>query len=227
NMARAFSYQETVHAKAYDFLEATLGINSCEGFINDPISTKKIEDIFKYLNEDFCTQLAIFSGGVEGVSLFSSFAILLSFLKDNRFKGIGQILSWSTLDENLHSKFGIDLFKTYCREESVIPNTEAIYEAFRLIVENEVFVLNQIFIKGDLPSVRYEEALAFLYYRANMKLIELELEPLFPSWKEYRNLKSIFDLQVFGKTQNDFFALSRNGGAYSAMSSRDYSNISF
>ena len=44
--------------------------------------------------------LAIFSAFTEGVNLFSSFAVLLSFKLDNKLKGVGQIVEWSIRDES-------------------------------------------------------------------------------------------------------------------------------
>lgn len=97
-MARAFSFFETIHAAAYSYLNDVLGLNEYEEFIQDPIAVSKIETFFKTYPPK--VNLAVFSGAGEGVSLFSSFAILLSFNRDGRFKGLAQIISWSSIDEN-------------------------------------------------------------------------------------------------------------------------------
>ena len=90
-MARAFSFFETIHAAAYSYLNDVLGLNEYEEFINDPIACSKIDTFFqKYPDK---VSLAVFSGAGEGVSLFSSFAVLLSFNKDGRYKGLAQIIS--------------------------------------------------------------------------------------------------------------------------------------
>lgn len=96
-MARAFSFFETIHAAAYSYLNDVLGLNEYEEFIQDPVAIKKIETFFSTYSPK--VKLAVFSGAGEGVSLFSSFAILLSFNIDGRFKGLAQIISWSALDE--------------------------------------------------------------------------------------------------------------------------------
>ena len=101
-MARAFSFFETLHAAAYSYLNDVLGLNEYEEFIQDPVAIKKIEAFFSTYPSK--VKLAVFSGAGEGVSLFSSFAILLSFNIDGRFKGLAQIISWSALDEQcVHS----------------------------------------------------------------------------------------------------------------------------
>ena len=60
--------------------------------------------------------LAIFSAFSEGVSLYSSFAVLYSFQMRNLLKGIGQQMKWSVRDESLHSKMGCQLFRHMCEE---------------------------------------------------------------------------------------------------------------
>ena len=57
--------------------------------------------------------LAIFSAFTEGVNLFSSFAILLSFKMRNKLKGVGQIVEWSIRDESMHSEAGCWLLEHY------------------------------------------------------------------------------------------------------------------
>lgn len=98
-MARAFSFFEQIHAHAYNHLSDTLGLNEFEAFLSDPVAQQKVEKFFAPCVSDK-VQLAIFSGAGEGVSLFASFAILLAFNKTGRMKGLAQIISWSSIDEN-------------------------------------------------------------------------------------------------------------------------------
>jgi ribonucleotide reductase beta subunit family protein with ferritin-like domain len=98
-MARMFSAFEQIHAQAYNYLSDTLGINEFEEFLSDPVAQQKVEKFFQSCSSDKVS-LAVFSGAGEGVSLYSSFAILLAFSKDGRFKGLAQIISWSAIDEH-------------------------------------------------------------------------------------------------------------------------------
>ena len=68
--------------------------------------------------------LAIFSAFTEGVNLFSSFAILMSFQLRNLMKGTGQIVEWSVRDESLHSKAGCWLFRTLIEENPKLKTPE-------------------------------------------------------------------------------------------------------
>ena len=103
-MARAFSCSEAVHAAAYSHLSDTLGLDEFEAFLGDPTARDKID---YFVNQtDPVVSLGVLSGAGEGVSLFSSFAALLTFNLDGRFAGVAQILSWSALDEQQHSDGG-------------------------------------------------------------------------------------------------------------------------
>ena len=108
-MARAFSCSEAVHAAAYSHLSDTLGLDEFEAFLGDPTARAKIDYFVNTV--DPIVSLGVFSGAGEGVSLFSSFAALLSFNLDGRFKGLSQIISWSALDEQQHSDGGCALFR--------------------------------------------------------------------------------------------------------------------
>ena len=68
--------------------------------------------------------LAIFSAFTEGVNLFSSFAVLLSFKMRNKLKGVGQIVEWSIRDESMHSNAGCWLFKTLLKENPELKTPE-------------------------------------------------------------------------------------------------------
>jgi ribonucleoside-diphosphate reductase beta chain len=93
-MARTFSFYETIHAAAYSYLNDLLGLDEYEAFVSDPIAMKKVDAFFQKLNPK--VSLAVFSAGGEGISLFASFAALLAFNLTGRFKGLAQIISWST-----------------------------------------------------------------------------------------------------------------------------------
>jgi ribonucleotide reductase beta subunit family protein with ferritin-like domain len=98
DMAKMFSAFERIHAAAYNYLSDTLGLNEFEAFMSDETAKKKVERFFTECESDKVS-LAVFSGAGEGVSLYSSFAILLAFAKSGRFKGVEQIISWSVIDE--------------------------------------------------------------------------------------------------------------------------------
>ena len=112
-MAMMFGSQETIHATAYSYLNETLGLDDFSAFLHEPAVAEKFELLTQtsadWTHEDLQTNekarqevgrsLAIFSAFAEGVSLYSSFAVLYSFQMRNKLKGIGQQMKWSVRDE--------------------------------------------------------------------------------------------------------------------------------
>src|SRR5699024_1510847 len=72
-------------------------------YLNNALKYSNSEDHKKYV-----FSLILFSILIENVSLFSQFAIILSF---TRFKGlmknISNIIAWTSVDEQVHAKAGI------------------------------------------------------------------------------------------------------------------------
>ena len=144
-MATTFGAFETIHAEAYSLLNETLGLDNFSEFLEDEATMAKIENLMKTVRDSFdgetdwhevAKSLAIFSAFTEGVNLFSSFAVLLSFKMRNKLKGVGQIVEWSIRDESLHSEAGCWLFRTLIKENPELKTPEleaAINEAALLI----------------------------------------------------------------------------------------------
>jgi len=123
-MATTFGSFETIHAEAYSLLNEQLGLDDFAEFLEDEATMAKIEALMDVRDghdgkpdwKKRAKSLAIFSAFTEGVNLFSSFAVLLSFKMRNKLKGIGQIVEWSVRDESLHSDAGCWLFRTLMEE---------------------------------------------------------------------------------------------------------------
>ena len=110
-MGTTLGSSETIHAEAYSLLNEQLGLDNFAEFMEDEATMAKIENLMNVRDghngepnwHDRAKSLAIFSAFTEGVNLFSSFAVLLSFKMRNKLKGVGQIVEWSVRDESLHS----------------------------------------------------------------------------------------------------------------------------
>ena len=119
-MAVTFGCFETIHAEAYSLLNEELGLDDFAEFLEDETTMAKIENLMNVRDSfegekdwhEIAKSLAIFSAFTEGVNLFSSFAVLLSFKMRNKLKGVGQIVEWSIRDESMHSDAGCWLFRT-------------------------------------------------------------------------------------------------------------------
>jgi ribonucleoside-diphosphate reductase beta chain len=230
-MARMFSAFEQIHAQAYNYLSDTLGINEFEEFLSDPVAQQKVEKFFQSCSSDKVS-LAVFSGAGEGVSLYSSFAILLAFSKDGRFKGLAQIISWSAIDEHKHSEGGCELFRELVAETGISDaEVDEIYQGFNAVIENEYAFLDGIFNKIDNKAIpiALEELKAYIKSRANDRLARLGLKPIIPMCSDQIRLadriSSWFDPMVSGQMSTDFFARQKAGDSYVAKPSQDFSTV--
>jgi ribonucleoside-diphosphate reductase beta chain len=219
-MATTFGAFETVHAEAYSVLNEELGLDNFAEFLEDPTTAAKIETLMNVRDghngqidwHEAARSLAIFSAFTEGVNLFSSFAILLSFKMRNKLKGVGQIIEWSVRDESLHSEAGCWLFRTLMEEYPELRTDKLlsdIQEAAKVSLQLEFDFIDKVFELGDLENLKKEELKNFIKHRVNTKMSDLGLEPLIPSSEIDKGaLKAMkwFDAVIAGKQQTDFFA---------------------
>ena len=212
-MARVFADFESIHAEAYARLNEELGLDDFKAFLEDEVSKAKIDRLVETPGEtieDRAVSLAIFSAFTEGVNLFSSFAILMSFQLRNLMKGTGQIVEWSVRDESLHSKAGCWLFRTLLEEQPELNNDETrekVIEACELSVQLEFDFIDKAFEMGDVEGLNKDQLKNFIKARANEKMIELGYKPIYNDI-DPNLLKQMewFGHLTSGKTHQDFFA---------------------
>ena len=212
-MARVFADFESIHAEAYARLNEELGLDDFQAFLEDETSKAKIERLIETPGETLeerALSLAIFSAFTEGVNLFSSFAILMSFQLRNLMKGTGQIVEWSVRDESLHSKAGCWLFRTLLEEQPEL-NTDqlrkAVTEACQISVQLEFDFIDKAFEMGDVDGLNVNQLKNFIKARANEKIMELGYKAIYNDI-DPGLLKQIewFGHLTSGKTHQDFFA---------------------
>ena len=222
-MAMMFGSQETIHATAYSYLNETLGLDDFSAFLHEPAVAEKFELLTRtsadWTHEDLDTNpqarkevarsLAIFSAFSEGVSLYSSFAVLYSFQMRNLLKGIGQQMKWSVRDESLHSRMGCQLFRHMCDEFPELKEEakQSIQEASKLIMDLEFAFIDKMFEMGDLENLKKDDLKQFIIQRINEKLVELGYESIYEyNKKKAENLEWFYHL-TGGLTHTDFFAI--------------------
>jgi ribonucleoside-diphosphate reductase beta chain len=222
-MAMIFGSQETIHATAYSYLNETLGLEDFKAFLHEPSIAQKFEYLletnYEYsyndLSEsaearrDVAKSLAIFSAFAEGVSLYSSFAVLYSFQMRNLLKGIGQQMKWSVRDESLHSKMGCQLFRHMCEEYPELKDSvqSQVETAASIMVEMELNFIDKMFEMGDLENLKADALKEFIKKRANEKLNELGYEAIFHYSEELASELDWFYHLTGGHTHTDFFAI--------------------
>ncbi|MDX1373878.1 MAG: ribonucleotide-diphosphate reductase subunit beta, partial [Nitrososphaeraceae archaeon] len=166
----------------------------------------------------------------EGVSLFSSFAVLLSFnYFTGRFKGLMQIISWSALDEQLHSHIGCLLFKELVKEKPLtIAEKVQIINGFKLVVENEIAFINNIFNNRTSDYISAEQLINYIYYRANERLNFLGItnHDVFSYDKDLcKQVKDWFEPIISGNSSTDFFSQSKDGANYTAKPTLEFNKV--
>ena len=219
-MGTTLGSSETIHAEAYSLLNEQLGLDNFAEFLEDESTMAKIESLMEVRDNhdgtanwhERAVSLAIFSAFTEGVNLFSSFAVLLSFKMRNLLKGVGQIVEWSVRDESLHSEAGCWLFRTLMKEHPEFKTDKLIKDiesAAHNAVKLEFDFIDKVFELGDLENLTKDELKNFIKHRVNTKMADLGLKPIIPSEDIDKGaLKTMkwFDAVIAGKQQTDFFA---------------------
>jgi ribonucleoside-diphosphate reductase beta chain len=212
-MARVFADFESIHAEAYARLNEELGLDDFEAFMEDESSKAKIDRLLEVPGDNIAEKalsLAIFSAFTEGVNLFSSFAILMSFQLRNLMKGTGQIVEWSVRDESLHSRAGCWLFNKLLEEQPELNTSEMrdnVIEACNISVKLEFDFIDKAFEMGAVEGLNVDQLKNFIKARANEKMIELgyhavynDIDPNLLKQMEW------FGHLTSGKSHTDFFA---------------------
>lgn len=218
-MGKCFGSFEDIHAEAYSYLNDSLGLTDFEAFMRDEATMNKLQVLMdvdpdtKDIRE-IAKSLALFSACAEGIQLFSSFAVMLSFKLKNRMVGIGKQMEFSIRDESLHSEAGCWLFRQLLKENPEINTIEfrgQILEGIDLALQNEFAYIDKIFELGDLETITKDQLKNFMYDRANRKLSELGFFPTYVVSVESLQEMNWFYRFVSGEQQTDFFANRESG----------------
>src|SRR6201746_2123732 len=163
-MMAAFTNMETVHIDAYALLLKTLGMpqTAFEAF-RDYREMKAKADYMHTFGVGTCADvartLAMFGAFTEGMSLFASFAIRMTFPRFNKMNGMGQIVSWSVRDESLHCEGITRLFHAFVKERDCF--TPAVRKDIRDVchhtVDLEDAFIDLAFEMGPVPGMTPSE----------------------------------------------------------------------
>lgn len=225
-MAIMFGAFETIHAESYSNLNVELGLDDFEAFLEDESTAAKIENIQKideiehlivknpeeYTLEDIrniARSLAIFSAFTEGVNLFSSFAILMSFTTRGMLRAMGDLVKFSVKDESLHSTGGCWLYNQIVREIPEVINDEFkrdIIEASKFTIKLEEDFIDKAFEMGDIKGLSKEQMKSYIRFRCNTKLKDIGFEPIFDYDKEHVEAMDWFTTLSAGVEYTDFFS---------------------
>ena len=211
-MLLGFAAREALHVAAYSHLIETLGLP--EATYNQFLEYQEMKDKHDYVldisskNGDAAstaTHIAVFSAFTEGMQLFSSFIMLLNFPRNGKMKGMGQIVTWSIVDETMHAENMIKLFRTYIEENKEIWNDELksrIYTIAEKMVELEDKFIDLAFSMGAMEGLSSEDVKKYIRYIADRRLISLGLKGIF---KVKRNPLPWVEEMINAPTHTNFF----------------------
>lgn len=209
-MLCGFAAREAIHVAAYSHLIETLGMP--EQIYNEFYEYKEMKEKHDYFErfhhmDKTCMaqQIAAFSAFTEGLQLFSSFAMLLNFPRHGKMKGMGQIISWSLVDESLHCEAMIKLFRTFIEENRHIWKDELKSELYTIaekMVELEDKFIDLSFSMGAMENLTAEDIKKYIRYICDRRLISMGLKGVY---KVKKNPLPWIDEMINSPIHGNFF----------------------
>ena len=211
-MLLGFAAREALHIAAYSHLIETLGLP--ETTYNEFLEYQEMKEKHEYVldisaknttKENTATHIAVFSAFTEGMQLFSSFIMLLNFPRHGKMKGMGQIVTWSIVDETQHTENMIKLFKTFIEENREIWTDELkakIYSIAEKMVELEDKFIDLSFSMGGMENLSAQDVKQYIRYIADRRLISLGMKGIF---KVKKNPLPWVEEMINAPTHTNFF----------------------
>jgi ribonucleoside-diphosphate reductase beta chain len=230
-MLAGFAAREALHVAAYSHLIETLGMP--ESTYNEFLEYEAMRDKHEYFmelsgangtKESVAANIAAFSAFTEGMQLFSSFIMLLNFPRHGKMKGMGQIVTWSIVDETQHAENMIKLFREYVNENIDIWNDKLksqIYTIAEKMVELEDKFIDLAFAIGPMEGLESDEVKKYIRYIADRRLISLGMKGIF---KVKRNPLLWVEEMINAPTHTNFFENRATDYARGALSG-DWSEV--
>jgi ribonucleoside-diphosphate reductase beta chain len=167
---------------------------------NKPLNFKK----------NYLIKLILFSILIENVSLFSQFAIMLSFTRHKGFLGnISNIIGWTSVDEQIHAFSGMYIVNEI-RKEYPEMFDESFEQEIQHIVSKSINVeselLDWIFENGELEHVSKESLLNFMKNRVDVSLAAIGFNKMYNVSEELLEPMFWFEEEIVANTLDDFFA---------------------
>ena len=209
-MLTGFAAREALHVAAYSHLIETLGMpeSTYNEFLEYEEMKAKHDYFLQLAGQDASTiaqQIAAFSAFTEGMQLFSSFIMLLNFPRHGKMRGMGQIITWSIVDETMHAESMIKLFRTFIEENKDIWNDELkgqIYTIAEKMVELEERFIDLAFSMGPMDNLSSDDVKHYIKYIADRRLISLGLKGVF---KVKKNPLPWVEDMINAPTHTNFF----------------------
>ena len=209
-MLMGFAAREALHIAAYSHLIESLGMpeSTYNEFLEYDAMREKHEYFLSRIGNNKATipvNMAAISAFTEGLALFSSFIMLLNFPRHGKMKGMGQIVTWSIVDETQHAEGVIQLFRTYIEENRHLWNDKTksqIYMIAEKMVELEDQFVDLAFQMGKVQGLRDVEVKQYIRYIADRRLISMGMKGIF---KVKKNPLPWVEEMINAPTHTNFF----------------------
>ncbi len=214
-------FEEAIHTHAFLYIVESLTLNHGEIFnmyneinsihkkdqfemeltaaVLDPhFSTKTEEGARKFL-ENLIGYYII----MEGLFFYSGFAMILSFLRQNKMVGVGEQFQYILRDETVHLNFGIDLINGIKEENPHLWNAQFqtdIINKVKQAVELEIAYAEDCLPRGilGLTAPMFRD---YVQYIADRRLERIGLKAVYRSKNPFPWMSETIDL---GKEKNFF-----------------------
>lgn len=212
-MLGVFGTAEANHMHAYSMLLDTIGMPESEykAFHEFEVMKDKHDFLFATRHQHnsvkrLALDMAVFSAFGEGMQLFSTFALLLSFKQRNLMKGMSTVIEWSIKDESHHVASMIQLFHAFIKENPSIWTAEfkkEIRDICQEMVKLEDAFIDLAFAEaGTVEGTSAEDTKTYIRYVADRRLLQLGLKPVY-GVKE--NPYDWLDWMMTAHTHTNFF----------------------
>lgn len=217
-LGATFAECEFRHSEAYSKLLEVLGYNDEFMTVTSiPVIKERIDYLTEALadsksddREKYLVSLILFTILIENVSLFSQFAIILSFTRFRGYlKNVSNIIAWTSVDEQVHANAGIYIINKIKEEYPEYFNDETehlIYKTVENSIQVESRILDWIFEDGVSQELKKSDILNFMKYRLDESLERIHMKKIFNITAEEYKPMQWFEEEVFANSLDDFFA---------------------
>lgn len=217
-LGSTFAECEFRHSEAYSRLLEVLGYNDdFEDLIKIPVIKERIDYLGRALNttqskdkKDYSMALVLFTILIENVSLFSQFAVILAFPRFKSWmKNTSNIISWTSIDEQVHANAGIYLINKIKEEYPEALDATAKAHIVAMVNESiaiEEKIVDWIFEAGELEIIKKEDLNNFIKFRVDDSLQKIGIPPVYNITTEQYLPMKWFEEEVFANSLDDFFA---------------------
>ncbi len=215
------AFEEAIHTHAFQYIVESLGLDEGTIFnmyreipavaakdafemeltaslVEPGFTTATIEGAQRFL-ENLVGYYVI----MEGIFFYAGFAMILSFHRQNRMRGIGEQFQYILRDETVHLNFGIDLINGIVAENPELwtPDLRArLVEQIRTAVELEAAYARDCLPRGVL-GLNAELFVHYTHYIADRRLERIGLPRQYRARNPFPWMSETIDL---GKEKNFF-----------------------